>query len=289
MRLLPTAPRAIDRETNLVSGPLIRIFSDVHYGDRASRVRRLAQLRPLLDGVAHVVFNGDTVDTRLGPRPDYTAQLVGELRAWMSHSGLPTTILTGNHDPDVSSDHTLELAAGRVFVTHGDILFDNIVPWGRDAATISKLLTAGLARLSASARDRLEDRMALWRSVCAQIPQRHQSEPHALKYALHFAADTVWPPLRVFRILHAWRRAPALAAALTRRHRPRANFVLLGHTHRPGVWRTRSGVIVINTGSFCPPVGGHTVDVTPTQLTVRRIEARGGEFFAGATVAEFAL
>jgi predicted phosphodiesterase len=272
-----------------VPGPLIRIFSDVHYGDRSSRVRRLAQLRPLLDGVTHVVFNGDTLDTRPSPRPEYTVQLLAELRAWITRSGLPTTLLTGNHDPEISPDHTLELAAARVFVTHGDVIFDNIVPWGRDAATISKLLTAGLAHLPPFARDRLEDRMALWRRVCAQIPQRHQSEPHGLKYALHFAADTVWPPLRIFRILHAWHHAPALAAALTRRHRPQAKFVILGHTHRPGVWRTRSDVIVINTGSFCPPVGGHCVDVTPDRVIVRRIAARGGEFSPGASVAEFAL
>jgi len=45
-----------------------RIFSDLHFGDRASRARRLAQLRPLLDGVDALVLNGDTLDTRPGPR-----------------------------------------------------------------------------------------------------------------------------------------------------------------------------------------------------------------------------
>jgi predicted phosphodiesterase len=272
-----------------VSAPFTRILSDLHYGDRASRVHRLAQLRPLLDGPARLVLNGDTLDTRSGPRPEHTARLRADLRDWLATVDRPTTVLTGNHDPDLSPLHTLDLAHGQVFVTHGDILFDNIVPWGRDAAAIARLISAGLAALPPAARDRLDDRLALFRRVAAQIPQRHQSEPHGLKYALRFAADTVWPPLRVFRILAAWRQAPALAAALTRRHRPQARFILTGHTHRPGVWRTRAGVVVINTGSFCPPTGGYTVDVSPTHVLVRRVTARRGEFHPGGTVAEFAL
>ena len=270
-------------------GPFTRILSDLHYGDRASRVGRLAQLRPLLDGPAHLVLNGDTLDTRPGPRPAFTAQLRADVHAFLHSTGLPATLLTGNHDPDLSSDHALELSDGRVFVTHGDILFDDIVPWGRDAPEISRLISTGLAALPPAARDRLEDRLALFRRVCARIPQRHQAERHPLKYALRFAADTVWPPLRTFRILAAWRRAPALAAALARRHRPRAAFILTGHTHRPGVWRTPAGVVVINTGSFCPPTGGYAVDLAPARLTVRRIESRAGEFHPGPTVAEFAL
>jgi predicted phosphodiesterase len=272
-----------------VPGPLIRIFSDLHYGDRASRVLRLAQLDPLLAGVSHLVLNGDTLDTRPGPRPDHTAQLRADLAAWLIAAGLPTSLLTGNHDPDLSPDHTLDLAAGRVFLTHGDILFDNIVPWGRDVPEITRLLAAELAALAPADRDALAPRLAAFRRVCALIPQRHQSEPDPFKYAVRFAADTVWPPLRVFRVLAAWHQAPKLAAALTRRHRPRASFILTGHTHRPGVWRTPTGVVVINTGSFCPPTGGHTVDITPERLVVRRIESRRGAFHPGPAVAEFSL
>ena len=42
---------------------LIRIFSDLHYGDRSSRLRRLDQLSPLLDGISRLILNGDTLDT----------------------------------------------------------------------------------------------------------------------------------------------------------------------------------------------------------------------------------
>lgn len=91
--------------------------------------------------------------------------------------------LTGNHDPDISSCHTLELAASRVLITHGDILFDNIVPWGRDATLIGQRIDAERRALSPSELGNLAQRFALWRRVAASIAQRHQSEQHGFKYA----------------------------------------------------------------------------------------------------------
>jgi predicted phosphodiesterase len=268
-----------------VSGPLTRILSDLHYGDRASQVRDLAQLHPLFAGVSALVFNGDTLDTRPGPDPALTAQLRRDVTHLLSTIPAPVTLLTGNHDPDLSSLHSLELAAGQVFVTHGDVLFDDLVPWSNDAPEIRRLIHAAALPPTAS----LEDRLTVWRRTAVQIPQRHQSERNPVKYALHFAADTVWPPLRVFRILAAWRAAHPLAVDLARQHRPAARFILTGHTHRPGVHRSPAGVVSINTGSFCRPHGGTCVDLTPQALIVRRVEFRSGSFHPSSPVAEFSL
>ena len=112
-------------------GETIRILSDLHYGEHASRVRSLAQLRPLLDGATRLVVNGDTLDTRPGPDPDRTDRTKEEVRAFFDEVGAPVTFLTGNHDPDFSPNALADLAEGRVLVTHGDILFSDIVPWGR--------------------------------------------------------------------------------------------------------------------------------------------------------------
>ena len=272
-----------------MSAALTRIFSDLHYGDRASRVHDLAQLRPLLDGIAQLVLNGDTLDTRPGPRPQFTVEKRADVAVFTGSAAAAVTLLTGNHDPDLSAHHALDLAGGQIFVTHGDILFDNIVPWGRDAALIGRRMAAALAALPPAAREELAARLAVLRSVAASIPQQHQSEPHRLKHALHFAADLVWPPTRVFHVLQAWRGETARASAFARRHRPAAKFILVGHTHRPRIERAPNGVIVINTGSFCPPFGGYVVDVTPGQLTVRSVKTQSGEFRVGDRVAEFAL
>jgi predicted phosphodiesterase len=272
-----------------VPAAVIRILSDLHYGDRLSRVRSFGQLRPLCAGIDGLTLNGDTLDTRRGPNPSHTARCREDLAAFIAQAGVPVTLLTGNHDPDGSDLHTLDYAQGEVLVIHGDILYECIVPWGRDAKPIRHRVRAELAALPAGAARRLEDRLLAFRRVAASLEQRHQAERHPVKYAYRFLTDTLWPPSSAMAMLRAWRDLPALAAGLAREHRPRARFVLVGHTHRPGVWRMPSGVVVINTGSFSPPFGGYAVDLSPTTLTVRRIEFRAGEFQPGGVVAEFPL
>ncbi len=273
----------------MADAPLIRIFSDVHYGDRGSRVRSLDQLSPLVHGPGALVLNGDLLDTRPGPDPDRTRADRIAAQDFFARAGTPTTFVTGNHDPDLSTVHALELAEGRLLATHGDVLFDDIVPWGRDAAVISRRIHAEFAAIPAEAAPLLERRLAALRRVAAAIPQRHQSERHLLRYLAGLAADTLWPPHRLRSVLRAWRELPERAAALARDHRPRARFIVVGHTHRPGIWTTPSGVVVINTGSFGPLLGGLLADVVPGALRIRRIESRRGEFHAGDKVAEFAL
>lgn len=272
-----------------VSSELTRIISDIHFGDRASRVVRLEQLQPLLEGVAHLVLNGDTLDTRPGPYPDQTRACLAAVREFFPRAVPETTFLTGNHDANLSDQHRLDLANGRVFVTHGDIVFDDIVPWSRDANAIRQLIAAELASTTPEQNDPLDHRLMIWRRVAHRIPQRLQSEKHGLKHTFSYLADTLWPPDRVFKIIRAWRLEPSLAAELARRYRPRAGFVVTGHLHRPLIRRKPGNVIVINTGSFCPPFGAYAVDVTGERLTVRRVERSGGEFRPGTTVAEFPL
>jgi predicted phosphodiesterase len=272
-----------------VAETITRILSDVHYGDHSSRVRSLDQLLPLTAGVGHLVLNGDMLDTRQGPNPAHTEACRAEVGRFIGRAGVPVTFLTGNHDPDFSDRHTLELAQGQVFVIHGDILFDSITPWGHDAEPIQQSVRAALAALPPGAAQVLEERIRVFRRVAGSVRQRHQAERHLFKYVYRFVTDTIWPPHSALSMLHAWRDVPGLAAALARQHRPRAKFIVIGHTHRPGIWSTAGGATVINTGSFGLPFGGQAVDVTERRLTVRRLRMRQGAFHAGPVVAEFAL
>jgi predicted phosphodiesterase len=204
--------------------------------------------------------------------------------------GVPqASFLTGNHDADFSSLHHLDLGSGQVFVTHGDVFFDDIVPWSKDAVILRRRIVEGLTAIPPAMHHHLETRLNLFRRVAASIPQRHQSERNKLKFALHYIADTVWPPTRVFRVMRAWQLAPQRAAEFTRRHRAGAQFVVCGHTHRPDIWRSNLGVTVINTGSYCPPLGAYAVDLTETELLVRQVEIRAGEFRVAGNVAAFPL
>ncbi len=267
----------------------IRIVSDVHYAERASRVHRLSQLGPLLEGAGTLVLNGDTLDTRPGKNDERTAEMLREVLDFFGSSGTAVTFLTGNHDPDLTRQHSLELESGTVLVTHGDVLFENIVPWSTEAKTMRLKVIAALAALPGDGSTRLEGRLDAFRSAAASIRQRHQSESDPLRYAMRLAGDTVWPPNRLLEILRAWREAPGRADALARRHRPKARFVVIGHTHKPGVWRMASGTVVVNTGSFCRPFGAMAAEIAPGTLRVRRIEARRGAFHPGPDVAEFPL
>jgi predicted phosphodiesterase len=276
-------------QSALVPDGVTRIFSDLHFGDRASRVDRLAQVRPLLDGIAHLVINGDALDTRPGPAPAATAALRAEVLDFFAHAVPAVTFVTGNHDADLSPHHALDLAGGAVFAVHGDILFETIVPWSTDARRLGALIRAELTALPPDRREQLTERLGAWRRAATLIPQRHQSERRAWRYLMGFLRDTVWPPLRPLRILQAWREEPARAAALLQRHRPAARFMLTGHTHRPGWWRLPGGAVLINTGSLCRPFGGFAVDLTPSHVIVRPVTAQRGEFRAGPPVVEFPL
>lgn len=272
-----------------VAHELIRIFSDIHYGDRSSRVRSLGQLAPLFDGADTVVLNGDSLDTRSGPYPARTAEIRAEAAGFFAQAAPQIVLMTGNHDPDLSPLHAQTLAGGQVLVTHGDVLFENIVPWGRDVPLIRKIVSEEEARHAPLDDGSLEARLLVFRRACARIPQRHQVEKNRWKHLLSYTLDTFWPPQSAGRVLWAWQVAPERAAALAETHRPKARFVIIGHTHRPGVWRTRSGRVVINTGSFTRPLGSCLVELTPGRLRVRRVVARRGAFHPDRTMAEFTL
>ncbi len=272
-----------------MASTLLRILSDLHYGDRSSALTSLTQLNPLLDGVSQLVLNGDTLDTRPSSNPSHTAALLADIRHFFTHSAPPTTILTGNHDPDLSEIHHHSLLEGALFITHGDALFDDLVPWSRDAPLARQLVARELAALSPADRAQLHPFLSAFRRAAYAIPQRHHSDPHGLRYLLGFLQDTVWPPSRVFRVLRAWRDAPRRAAHFVQQHQLPARFFAMGHTHRCGVTHTPSGLIVLNTGSFCPPCRAGAIDVTADRIVFRRVERHRGAFHPGSALAEFSL
>ena len=266
----------------------IRILSDLHFGEPSSRVRWLPALCPLFAGADRIVFNGDSLDTRI--RPD--GQDAGESRRlfqeFIRGEAPRTCLLTGNHDADISTTHCLDLLGGTVFVTHGEILFSNLVPWGHDQPMLADYFQEELAALPPADREALEPRLAAGKRACARLPLPPGAFPRSGWDRLRHMACKFWPPSCAFAMVQAWRRLPTLAAEFTRQHRPGARFVIVGHTHLPGVWM-RQGVVVINTGSFSPPFGSYAVDVSPLQVVVRRVRRGPDSFSLGRIVASFAL
>ncbi|RME69012.1 MAG: hypothetical protein D6781_09605 [Verrucomicrobia bacterium] len=258
------------RSFSSVSNVRIRIVSDLHYAEHGSRLRRLDALAPLFDGVDRVVFNGDTLETRFLDVDAHTRERKAEFEAWAAPFGDRLIIISGNHDPDFGAHTYLELAAGAVLVTHGDIMFPEMAPWGWEARWYREEQARLLAAEPAQRRHSLDTRLAVCKRAILNIrdlsPRYPLRSSHPWKRRLRF----LWSLRRVDEILKAWRRTPAAAAAIAETYRPEARVVVVGHTHRPGAWLVR-GRHVINTGSLVPPLGALAVDIDGDRLEVRRM------------------
>lgn len=265
-----------------------RIISDLHYGDPASRVRSLDALQPLFSGADRMVFNGDSVETRRNPIADTTGKIREEFLDFARSATPGCTIVAGNHDPDLSTVHKLELLGGIVFITHGEVLFEDLVPWSGELPQIQECYRAELAALPAGARNDLDARLAAAKRACAKFELRHDPHPRRPWGRFQRSLRTFWPPQRVLAMMRAWRELPGRATSFARQYRPGVRFIIVGHTHLPGVW-IPSDIVVINTGSFCPPFGSYAVDVSAEQIVVRKVCRQDGCFALGRVVAAFAL
>ena len=266
----------------------IRILSDLHLGNNASLVRSAEVVLPLFEGTGTVVLNGDTFDHRHrepGKAPTRPVEVFEELA---NQAGADLIVISGNHDPDASTVYHLDLMDGRILVTHGDVLYPEIAPWSHFAAQFREMIRKELEELENPGGYSLEHLLATNKSVARQIlTQPHFYFPtnegfyrHLLRY--------LWPPTRILRILGSWRRLPVSAANLAEDHRPEARFVIVGHTHYPGIW-TRKGRRIFNTGSFLPLLGRRMVDIHEDHLEVRKIRRSRHVFHPGRTVKRYSL
>ncbi len=266
----------------------IRILSDIHLGNRASLVTEPEKVAPLFQGVGTVVLNGDTFDHRRrepGKAPTHPVELFEVLA---KREGVELVMIAGNHDPGCSPVYHLDLADGQILVTHGDVLYPEIAPWSQFAAQFREMIQKELDELENPGGHTLEHLLATNKSVARQIlTQPHFYFPTNEGFVRHLLRY-LWPPVRIPRILGSWRRLPVSAANLAEDHRPRARFIVVGHTHYPGIW-TRQGRCVINTGSFLPLLGRRLVDIHEDRVEVRKMRRSNGRFEPGRVVRRMAL
>lgn len=263
------------------------IISDLHLGHRASQIRDPEELVPILKEARSVIFNGDTVEMRTGvdrPVGRKMAAVIGRL----CHSiGCRATFINGNHDPSVSKIDHLDLMDGRILVTHGDILFLGVAPWSRKALAYRKIHLRALAQLGPDDLMSFEKRLLATKrtSIKLQLMERPVTK-HSAAPELRVLVQQFWPPHRPFMILHAWLQTPTLAARLCDLFRPNARYVIVGHTHYPGVWR-RGPVTVINTGSFVLHFGALAVILDGESVEIRKVQRQKEGFALGKRIARF--
>jgi predicted phosphodiesterase len=266
----------------------IRIISDLHLGHSASLAREISQVEPLFKDVRSVIFNGDTIEMRSERSRARADRILREVQAFCASQSATTCFINGNHDPIISTINHVELGAGSLLVTHGDVLYHESSPtWTR----------GGMRR---GAKPRLLQNLdKAERATLEQILSTNKRGHHALSTEefnipngawgqfTTFMRQT-WPPRRLVRMVSSWKDNPVHAVDLIRLYRPSARCVIVGHTHFPGVWQQR-GCHVINTGSYLPVLGRLAVDFSDDVITVRKVVMRRGQFHLGRQVARFRL
>lgn len=226
----------------------VRIISDLHLGNRLSRIATVEQLRPLVEGAGTMVFNGDTWQELAPVFYEASLEMLVGLRALCAEAGCEAVFLPGNHDPGWDGDGWLELADGRIVVTHGDSLLADGAPWKREILNGGEAVLDAWARHPAAVIDPAE-RHRVAREIARALPtERHPMERGLWRRAWNAAM----PPRRGMHMISAWAMQGANGAEFCERYFPRAEVLVAGHFHRHGSWLHR-GRRILNTGSFVNP------------------------------------
>ncbi len=240
----------------------VRILSDLHLGHKVSRIERVAALRPLIAGAGTVVFNGDTWQELALPFRERSAAMLQELQAICAEEGAATVFLSGNHDPGWPGPGWIELAGGRIVVTHGDALLYAGSPWKREILEGGEQIKALWQQHPAAGHD-AEERLRLARAVARALCSVEFARS---RHSLLRAWDALLPPQRALKMVQAWLMQAAYGARFCDRYFPQAEVLVVGHFHRHGCW-VRKGRRVINTGSFTNPGRAHWVEWDHGRLT----------------------
>jgi len=226
----------------------VRIFSDLHLGHRASRIDEVEKLRPLFKGAGTVVFNGDTWEELAEPWRDRSAAMLEELRGIVAEEGCDAVFLRGNHDPGWDGPAWLELAGGRLVVTHGDALLRASAPWKREILNGGEAIEK-IWREFPDAETDAGTRLELARQIALRLRSKQYPKDRTL---LSRVLDAALPPQRALSILEAWIKQGKYGAAFCERYFPKAELLVIGHFHCSGIRRAR-GRTLLNLGSFVLP------------------------------------
>jgi len=264
------------------------ILSDLHLGHRASRIKDPEQLVPVLKGSSSVIFNGDTAEMRHTTDRPIGRKLAAELARICHQEGRKAFFVNGNHDPTVSNINHLDLHQGAVLVTHGDILFLDVAPWSRSAKHYLMKHREILSNLGPEDFTDFEKRLLATKRTAIELQLVEPAVTDDRWPGLQLFLRQFWPPFRPLMILKAWWETPAKAANLARVFRPQARYILVGHTHFPGVWKIDPR-IVINTGGFVPCFGAFAAIIDTKRIELRQVDSHKGKFVLGKRLAGYAI
>lgn len=248
----------------------LRIFSDLHLGHQASRIMEVEKLRPLFHGAGTVLFNGDTWEELSPPWREKSGEMLARLRSVLAEEGCESIFLPGNHDPGWEGSGFMELAEGRIAVSHGDALLRSGAPWKREMLKNPEIIDELWNRFPNAATD-IGSRLELARAIARRMVTTHPPDGRSL---FARAMDAAFPPQRAMHMVSAWLLQGRHGAHFCETYLPQAEILVCGHFHCHGI-RKALGRTVINTGSFVVPGPAGWVEWDGTTLSAGRVcEAR---------------
>ena len=245
------------------------VLSDLHLNRSDSWKERLDELRPLWAGAATVVFNGDTLDWFTATDTPKSEEILDYLRRLCEEDGTRPMLLAGNSDNSIVPDRHVFLGGGGVLVTHGDVLFPGISPWRARSKDLLAIRRRVLREMTASRRATLEGQLA---SASRTMSTLRQETLEGIEDLSELREAPWWRenPAGLVALLRTWWVTPKMAVRFLAEFAPQASVIVIGHTHRSGVWE-RDGRTVINTGSFARAAKPLTVWVSGDTLTARTV------------------
>ena len=236
-------------------------------------------LRPLITGAATVIFNGDTWQELAHQFYARSSEMLGELQQLCREEGAQAVFLSGNHDPGWPGPGFVELAGGRIVISHGDALLFDGSPWKREILVGGKRVMELWLQHPQADRD-VEERLRLARKIARELCS---VEYPTGRNILERTWDAVVPPRRAVKMIEAWLTQGTEGAKFCDRYFPQAEILVIGHFHHHGSW-LRDGRRIVNTGSFMAPGRAHWAEWNQGWLSRGRVHETAGSYRKGDTL-----
>jgi UDP-2,3-diacylglucosamine pyrophosphatase LpxH len=251
----------------------VRIFSDLHLGHKASRIKKVQNLRPLFSGVGTAIFNGDTWEELVPEWQEKSAEMLQDLRELLEEEGCKAIFLPGNHDPSWSGSGYMNLENEKILITHGDALLRDGAPWKREVLSHQDVIDELWQKHPEAGHD-LDERLKLARAMATRLPTQHNRDGSSF---LSRAFDAAFPPTRAYKMISSWLQQAKLGEKFCRTYSPKAEILICGHFHRYGI-RETNGITNVNTGSFVVPGPAGFVEWNHRILSFSRVYEGAGNY-----------
>ena len=270
--------------------PPIVVFSDLHLKSWDNWDRELERLRGLWENAKTIILNGDTLSWRIAKHPDIREKMRNDITDYFHRNGLETIFVAGNSDQEITGQDYHFLCGEKILALHGHAIFDDVSPWNYCASQLKQNRRQFLESTSKPSRNTLDAYAQSARSATIEIQQQCLKK-HCKTRAQSFFFLNIHKfrtLLRIGKILKSWKNTPKLAAGFLELYAPETKFLIMGHTHRSGVWKP-DGRVIINTGSIRNHRHALLVQLENDTLKVFRIRRNKKQLILGQLVEEFAV